>query len=145
MYWAEVLFGSNEVDLRTSLAGVFAASFVVAIGYLTGVFGPASFAPWGGPSPPLVATLIAIVSSGAIAYLRRGFILGLASSCFVFLTTGFVEGFFLYRGFTVSERLGFLHDLDFLIVSWGCLFGCIGYVGGGLLRRQIGRRNSGER
>jgi len=140
MYLADVLFGSNEVDLRTSLVGGFAVSFVVAIGYLTGVFGSASFVSWGGPSPPLVATLIAIISSGALAYVRRGFIPGLASSCFVFFTTGLVEVFFLYRGFTVSERLGFLFDLDFLIVSWGCLFGCIGYVGGELLRRQSGRR-----
>ncbi|WP_224338282.1 hypothetical protein [Haloprofundus halobius] len=140
MYWAEVLFGSNEVDLRTSIVGSLAVSFVVAIGYLTGIFGSASFVSWGGPSPPLVATLIAIILSGAIAYLRRGFILGLASSCFVFFSTGLVEVFFLYQGFTVSERLGFLFDLDFLIVSWGWLFGCIGYVGGELLRRQIGRR-----
>ncbi|MFC6865353.1 hypothetical protein ACFQGE_18050 [Halomicroarcula sp. GCM10025817] len=140
MYWAEVLFGSNDVDLRTSIVGSLAVSFVVAIGYLTGVFGSASFVSWGGPSPPFIATLIAIISSSVLAYFSRGFILGLASSCFVFFSTGLVEVFFLYQGFTVTERLGFLFDLDFLIVSWGCLFGCIGYVGGELLRRQIRRR-----
>ncbi|WP_224338143.1 hypothetical protein [Haloprofundus halobius] len=143
MDWAEVLFGSSEGEWRTPILGSLAASLVVAIGYLTGVFGSASFVSWGGPSPPLVATLIAIISSGAIAYVRRGFILGGASSCFVFLSTGIVEVFFIYRGFTFSERLGFLHDLEFLIISWGCVFGCIGCVGGELLRRRVGDEESG--
>lgn len=143
MHWAEAIFGSSESEWRTPILGTIVASLVVAIGYLTGVFGSASFASWGGPSPPLVATLIAMISSGAIAYVRRGFVLGVASSCFVFLSTGIVEVFFIYRGFTFSERLAFLHDLEFLIISWGCLFGCIGFVGGELLRRWVGDEKSG--
>lgn len=138
MFWAEVLFGSSEGKWRAPILGSLAASLVVATGYLTGVFGSASFTSWGVPSPPLVATLIAIISSGAIAYVRRGFILGIASSCLVFLSTGIVETFFIYRGFTVSERLGFLHDIEFLIISWGCVFCCIGYMGGELLRCRVG-------
>lgn len=137
MCWSEVLLGSSEVELKTPILGSLATSLVVAIGYLTGVFGSASFASWGGPSPPLVATLIAILSSGTIASVRRGFILGVASSCLVFLSTGVVEVFFIYRGFTFAERLGYLRDLEFLIISWGCVFGTIGWVSGELLRRKI--------
>jgi hypothetical protein len=43
--------------------------------------------------------------------------------------------FLEYAGFTLAERVEFLLDLDFLVASWGCLFGCVGYTCGVLLRR----------
>jgi hypothetical protein len=78
--------------------------------------------------------------SAGIAYVRSGFIPGLAGSCGVFLSTGVVDVFFRYRGFTVTERLDVLLDLGFLLVSWGCVFGCLGWVSGVVLRHHLRRR-----
>ena len=145
MYWTRFLFGSRETNLRTPLIGSLIVSFVLAIGYLTGVLGSASFVSWGFPGLPIVTTLTAIILSAGIAYYRGGFILGLVGSCLVFLSTATVTVFFEYVGFTFSERVGFLIDLNFLIVSWGCLFGCIGYVSGVLLRRYFHPNNQSEK
>ena len=141
MNWTGLLFGSRDTSLTFPIIGTLTVSFALAIGYLTGILDSGSFYP----VPPVVATLTAIILSAGIAYYRDGIILALVGSCLVFLSTATVTVFFEYVGFTFSERVGFLIDLDFRIVSWGCLFGCIGYASGVLLRRHSHPNSQSEK
>jgi hypothetical protein len=135
MRWRNLLFGANDRSLVSRLAAVVVVPVALGLGYLAGVLGTSSFAPWSGPTPPLAATATAVALSGAFGYARGGLVIALAGSCLAFLSTAVERVFFEYVGFTLPERVAFLLDLDFLIVSWGCLFGCVGYACGVLLRR----------
>lgn len=133
--WTVCLLSTEEQSLTSQLSVSVVVSLLLAVGYFVGVLGSSSFASWGGPSVPGAAALTAMLLAARLAYVRGGLISGLFSACLAFVCTAVELVFFEWVGFTFAERVGFFLDLSSLIVLWGCLFGCLGYITGSLLRR----------